>query len=86
MGSYFKQQLTDLNQTFSCIKEVRGTGLMLGIDLDEQISAKDILKKLLGMGFVTATAGTNVLRFLPPYTIRKQNVDELIAALKEVLQ
>ena len=86
MGSYFKQQLTDLNQTCSCIKEVRGTGLMLGIDLDEQISAKDILKKLLGMGFVTATAGTNVLRFLPPYTIRKQNVDELIAALKEVLQ
>ena len=85
-GSYFKQQLTDLKQTCSCIKEVRGTGLMLGIDLDEQISAKDILKKLLGMGFVTATAGANVLRFLPPYTIRKQNIDELIGALKEVLQ
>ncbi len=85
-GSYFKQQLTNLKQTCGCIKEVRGKGLMLGIDLNEQTSAKDILKKLLGMGFVTATAGTNVLRFLPPYTISKQNIDKLIVALKEVLQ
>ena len=86
-GSYFKKQLAELKQTFSCIKEVRGTGLMLGIDLDEQQkSAKDILKKLLGMGFVTATAGANVLRFLPPYTIRKQNIDELTAALYKVLK
>jgi len=85
IGAYLKQQLTDLKQEFSCIQQVRGKGLMLGIDLDEEIDAKDVLKKLLSMGFVTATAGANVLRFLPPYTIQRQHIDKLIAALKQVL-
>ncbi len=84
-GAYFKQQLTDLKQEFSCIQQVRGKGLMLGIDLDESILAKDVLKKLLDMGFVTATAGANLLRFLPPYTITKQHIDKLIIALKQAL-
>ncbi|MBT3318286.1 MAG: aspartate aminotransferase family protein [Clostridia bacterium] len=84
-GAYFKQQLNDLKQVFSCIQQVRGKGLMLGIDLDETVEAKSVLKKLLGMGFVTATAGENVLRFLPPYTIQTQHIDKLIAALKQVL-
>ncbi len=85
-GSYFKQQLADLKQTCGCIKEVRGKGLMLGIDLDESVVAKEVLKKLLSMGFVTATAGANVLRFLPPYTIQKKHIDELTAALYKVLK
>ncbi len=84
-GAYFKQQLTDLCQEFSCIQEVRGKGLMLGIDLDKSILAKDVLKKLLDMGFITATAGANMLRFLPPYTIKTQHIDKLIAALKQAL-
>jgi len=84
-GSYFKQKLEELNTKHSCIKEVRGRGLMLGIDLDENVSAKDVLKKMLEAGFVTATAGANVLRFLPPYTIQKKNIDELIEALSDVL-
>jgi acetylornithine/succinyldiaminopimelate/putrescine aminotransferase len=84
-GEYFKQQLLSLKQEVSCIKEVRGKGLMLGIDLDESVSALDAKKELLHKGFVTATAGANVLRFLPPYTIQKRHIDELITALKDVL-
>ena len=84
-GAYFKQQLTDLKQEFSCIKQVRGKGLMLGIALDENTQAKSVLVKLLDMGFITATAGDNLLRFLPPYTIQTQHIDKLIAALKQVL-
>ena len=84
-GAYFKQQLTGLKQEFSVIQQVRGKGLMLGIDLCESILAKDVLKKLLEKGFVTATAGVNMLRFLPPYTITTQHIDSLIAALKQIL-
>lgn len=86
IGEYFKKKLLELKKTYSCIKDVRGRGLMLGIDLEETTSAKDVLKKLLDLGFVTATAGKNVLRFLPPYTIQKKNIDELIDALGNVLK
>ena len=84
-GAYFKQHLKSLAAAHSSITEVRGTGLMLGIDLNESVSAKDMQKALLKSGFVTATAGRNVLRFLPPYVIQQKHIDSLIGALDEVL-
>lgn len=85
MGNYFLDKLCELKEQHSDILEVRGKGLMLGIELSNTLSAKDIQKMLLNAGFVTATAGTNVLRFLPPYTIQKEHIDSLLAALKSVL-
>lgn len=85
IGSYFINELKILAQAYDNILEVRGKGLIIGIDLDESVSAKDVLKKLLDMGFVTATAGKNVLRFLPPYTIQKKHIDSLINALKQII-
>jgi acetylornithine/N-succinyldiaminopimelate aminotransferase len=58
---------------------------MLGVDLDTSVSAMDIKKKLLSCGFVSATAGTNVLRFLPPYVIQKDHIDSLTDTLKSLL-
>lgn len=84
-GAYFKQQLLALKDEFSVIKEVRGNGLMLGLDLNEPVSALETKKKLLDMGFVAATAGENVLRFLPPFVIQKTHIDSLIEALKKRL-
>lgn len=85
MGSYFMQQLIALQAEKSCIQEVRGKGLMIGVDLDVAVPAMDVKKKLLAKGFVSATAGKNVLRFLPPYVIKKPHIDALIKALKETL-
>ena len=84
MGVYFKQQLGALKDSCADIAEVRGRGLMLGLKLTDSLPAKDVQKKLLDMGFVAATAGGNVLRFLPPYVIQPSHIDTLINALKSV--
>ena len=85
MGAYFKGKLTTLKEACPAILEVRGNGLMLGLDLDASVSAAEIKKKLLDHGFATATAGTNVLRFLPPYVIQKSHIDSLTDTLKNLL-
>ncbi len=84
-GAYFKTQLEALAASHACIAEVRGKGLMLGLDLTDSVSAKDVQKALLGLGFVTATAGQNMLRFLPPYVIQKAHIDSLTDTLNQVL-
>jgi acetylornithine/succinyldiaminopimelate/putrescine aminotransferase len=85
MGAYFKEKLVALKKDCPVMTEVRGNGLMLGLDLDASVSALEIKKKLLGAGFVAATAGTNVLRFLPPYVIQKDHIDSLTDTLKKLL-
>ena len=85
MGAYFKQKLLALKETCSVILAVRGCGLMLGLDLDASVSAAEIKKKLLGLGFATATAGANVLRFVPPYVIQKNHIDSLTDTLLSIL-
>ena len=85
-GAYFLGRLTALKADCPAIADVRGRGLMLGAELVPSVSAMEIKKELLGAGFVTATAGQNVLRFLPPYVIQKQHIDALIDALKKLLK
>ena len=84
-GNYFFDQLLALQKQCAGIADVRGKGLMLGIALTEPVQAKAIQKQLLNAGFVTATAGGNVLRFLPPYVIQTHHIDSLISALKDIL-
>ncbi len=57
------------------IKDVRGKGLMLGIEIKD-ISTKEIMAGLLEKGLVILTAGTNVLRLLPPLTITDSEIDQ----------
>ena len=84
-SAFFADQLKALQASSSAITDVRGRGLMLGVDLDASVSALDVKKALLEAGFVTATAGQNVLRLVPPYVIQKPHIDALIAALKKIL-
>jgi acetylornithine/N-succinyldiaminopimelate aminotransferase len=83
MGNYFKAKLEDLKNTYPFIKEVRGKGLMLGVEGD--YSAKEILKKCMDRGLLTGTAGEHVLRFLPPLIIQKKEIDEGTIILQDVL-
>jgi acetylornithine/succinyldiaminopimelate/putrescine aminotransferase len=78
-------QLKALQSSCPVILDVRGRGLMLGVDLAPSVSALDVKKALLEAGFVTATAGQNVLRLVPPYVIQKEHIDALVAALRELL-
>lgn len=81
VGSYFIDQLRQLQQEEPHIKEVRGRGLMIGIELD--IPYKEIRSKLIHeQHCFTGCAGTNILRILPPLVLTKADVDDFIYRLK----
>lgn len=83
MGDYLNKQLTMLQSSFDCIKEVKGTGLIQGISLTyppKELTSRAYEKNLLLVG-----AGSDVVRFVPPFTITKQHIDDMISILKEVL-
>jgi acetylornithine aminotransferase/acetylornithine/N-succinyldiaminopimelate aminotransferase len=64
----------------------KGKGLMVGVDLDENLDAKEIAKKCLEKGLIIGTAGKNTLRFVPPLIINKKEIDEGVKILKEVIK
>jgi len=86
MGNYFKDKLNGLKGQYSFIKEVRGKGLMLGIEIETITNgARGILLKCMGEGLLIGTAGENVLRFLPPLIINKKEIDKAVSILEKVL-
>ncbi len=84
-GAYLKGKLCELAQKSDKIVEVRGEGLLLGIELNPEVAAGGVVKALLEKGFVTGTAAGNVLRLLPPLVIGKEDCEALVGALAEVL-
>lgn len=83
-GEYLKSSLGKLAQKYSFIKEVRGKGLLVGMELSQNISGKEIVAKALIKGFILNCAGHNTLRFAPPFIIIKEEIDALINALDEI--
>ena len=80
MGRWFESELSKLKEG---IVEVRGSGLMWGIELDRP--AAPVVRELLHKGFVAGTARENVLRLLPPYIVPKQALSEFVNALGATL-
>ncbi len=86
VGGHLAERLDELKKEFSCIKEVRGTGLIWGIEFTEDIKATDVCKKALENGLVVVSASGNVLRLVPPLVISENDVDEMIKILKKTLK
>ena len=82
-GKYFKSQLEDLQAKHKIIKEVRGLGLMLGMEL--RFDVHNVILKALDRGILVLDAGRTVLRLLPPLVIEKVQIDKAIAVLDTVL-
>lgn len=82
MGKYFFQQLTMLSSPV--IKDVRGKGLLLGLEIDARFSAHDICLELLKFGILTKETHETVIRFAPPLIITKKEIDDAITSLKTV--
>jgi predicted acetylornithine/succinylornithine family transaminase len=82
-GDWFGSELRALKSRLPSIVDVRGAGLMWGIELDR--AAAPVAKELLARGFVVGTAREKVLRLLPPYVTPKKAFVEFIAALEKVL-
>ena len=86
IGKYFKLRLELLKRSKpDNIVDVRGLGLMLGVQLDDSISAAGVRNELFDNGILIGTAGANTLRFLPPYVITPNNIDYLIDKLEQIL-
>jgi acetylornithine/N-succinyldiaminopimelate aminotransferase len=84
-GEAFKAKLRDIAAGRDCVVDVRGRGLMLGVQLAEEVHVKDIVKKLAGEGFIAGAAGFNTLRIAPPFTVSAGEIDALCAALGKLL-
>ncbi|WP_026835855.1 aspartate aminotransferase family protein [Eubacterium xylanophilum] len=84
VGEYLVSKLQSLKEKHSCIKDVRGLGFMLGIEVD--IPVGDVCKKCLESGLIVLSAGSNVVRLVPPLVISKENVDEMINILDSALE
>lgn len=86
LGNHFMQQLKSLQSKHATVKAVRGSGLMLALELDSANTAKAVVAELLGKGILINRTHDTVLRFLPPYIAEKKHVDQVIQALDEVLK
>jgi len=81
IGSYFLGRLREIRS--SRIREVRGLGLMIGIELKDK--AGPVAQALMQEGVLVLLAGTTVLRLLPPLVITRAQVDRVVGALAKVL-
>jgi acetylornithine aminotransferase len=84
VGRYFMDRLLDLQSTHPCIRDVRGMGLLLGLNLACQ--GATIVKGCLDRGFLINCTQEHILRFIPPLIIQEKDIDSLIACLDQVLQ
>ena len=82
-GEYIRSTIAGWNIPF--VKEVRGRGLMIGTQIDSSINPGDIKVRCLEEGLCVTTAGSDVVRFLPPLNISDKEIDEGLAIFKRVL-
>lgn len=82
MGQYFKEKLDGL-LCHPVAKEVRGLGLLIGIEL--ACDGVPLVKAMMEKGFIINCVQGNTLRFVPPFTIEKEDIDAMIAALDGLL-
>lgn len=87
VGAYFKDKLAALKDKYpTLIKEVRGTGLILGAELTSADHGRDIVNDCLEKGAIINCTVGKVLRFIPPLIITQEQVDEVVAVLDDVLR
>ncbi len=82
-GEYFRGELEKLRESFSFIKEIRGKGLMIGLELT--FSGKSMVEECREEGLLINCTAGNVLRFLPPLISSKKDIDEAIEILRQVM-
>lgn len=81
LGVYLQERLAEINSPL--IREVRGLGLLVGIEL--RIRASQVVEKLMERGILALTAGSTVLRLLPPLVITEAQLDAVVEAIAAVL-
>ena len=83
MGDYLREELIRLKEEFPIIREVRGIGLMLGMELDEE--GKSIVDRCLERGLMINCTAGNILRVMPACNIKKEEIDHAIEIIRTAL-
>lgn len=81
---YFEQKLDEIAAQFPCIQERRGSGLMQGLVFDRPVAG--IIQDAMDHGLVLINAGPDILRFVPPLVITRQNIDEMASILVPAIE
>ncbi len=84
MGKYLISKLNGLKMRYDLISEVRGSGLMIGIEFKDDI-AIEIKNKMFERNILIGNVKTSIIRLLPPLIIKKKHIDQLYDALDEIL-
>ena len=86
VGGYFREQLEGLAKKHSVIIDVRGMGLMLGIELNNADLAKNVMQEMMRRRIIINRTSETVLRFLPPYILERKHVNIAVSALDDILR
>jgi 4-aminobutyrate aminotransferase len=93
VGAHFMQRLAGLRSEFPCIGEVRGKGLMIGMELIENDADRtparklcdDVVTRAYHNGLILLTCGVSTVRFMPPLSASEAEVDEAVGLLRTAL-
>jgi 4-aminobutyrate aminotransferase len=93
VGAHFMQRLAGLRREFPCIGEVRGKGLMIGMELIENDADRtparklcdDVVTRAYHNGLILLTCGVSTVRFMPPLSVSEAEVDEAVGLLRAAL-
>jgi acetylornithine/N-succinyldiaminopimelate aminotransferase len=86
VGDFFLAELNQLASHFDCITEVRGLGLMLGLELNSSELAQRVTAQMMERRIIINRTSETVLRFLPPYILEKHHIESAIKALDDILR
>lgn len=83
VSPYLEQELEKLVAKYDCILERRGVGLMQGLVFDRPVA--DIINRAVERGLILINAGSDIIRFVPPLIITKENIDEMVTILEDCI-
>jgi acetylornithine/LysW-gamma-L-lysine aminotransferase len=83
LGSIFKERLENIKKDHRIVRDVRGLGLMLGMEL--RFDIKNILMNGIGKGLIMLYSGKNILRFLPPLVISEEQIHKAMNILELIV-
>ncbi len=82
MGAYFMEQL----KTLPHVKEVRGQGLLVGVEFDDTISGVDVKHECLHRHLLITAIGAHIIRMIPPLIITEEDCDKAMAIIREAVE
>ena len=86
VGEFFHAELSKLAACHDCITDIRGLGLMLGLELNSAELATQVATQMMERRIILNRTSETVLRFLPPYILERNHVEAAITALDEILK